>query len=404
MAANQQSHGNMTESKRFVSAARIPKNATKRETTNTDKLEDMRVLGMTNKAVSRGVSSRKREESLHPARFAPRKVRDTLPRIQTERGISRKVTSVKAGKKEEAAPSEENAIACCISGVEKVRSLQPVVGTRSLRSCAREARKKAVGQKSRAVVPMQKYAIKPIIPAKTAEILDVARAMHRDQFASRVKQLFDPEREAAMQAIESGLYVGWRCPGNNFDCIRVSVESRCFCGHALKEHESFSEKRRQNLICLSSSCPCKQFAFVPSRPEDVGEWWLPKRRGFNVTSWRAKCRCKHDHEQHNPNKNRKCEVKSCSCFAFDSNFLCAACNQHWESHDTCFDDLNLRQQKGLPYGKGYLPFNELPNLRNIVLTGNEDDSSSYDALASGPYAIPTIHPTELSLKLQGKRC
>ena len=256
---------------------------------------------------------------------------------------------------------------------------------------------------TRTVMPMHEYNIKPIIPAEKAELLDVGRAMHRDQFATRVKKLFDPEREAAIQAIKSGIYIGWRCPGNDFDCIRVSMESRCFCGHVLNQHESFEKKRTTSLKCLLNGCGCKQFAFVPSRPQEIGEWWLPKRRGFDVASWRAKCRCKHDHDQHKPNSNRKCNVKGCLCFAFSSNFLCAACDKHWEEHDTCFDDLASRQEKGLPYGEDYIPFNELPQLRNIVLTGNEDDSSTYEALQSGPYAIPRQQPTQLALQLQGKK-
>eukprot|EP00794_Sanderia_malayensis_P009427 gene9427-10414_t len=250
---------------------------------------------------------------------------------------------------------------------------------------------------NRAIVSQRSYTVKPIIPAKTAELLDVARAMHRDQFAGRVKKLFDPEREAAFQAIESGIYIGWRCLGNDYDCIRVSTNSKCFCGHLQAEHDSFVETRKQALKC--KLCACKQFAFIPSRPAEIGEWWLQKRPGFDVRSWRAKCRCKHTHEEHDPNGRRKC--RSCSCFAFDSNFLCAACDKHWEEHDTCFDDVTSRRMKNLSYGEEYLPFHELPQLRNIVLTGNEDDDSPYNALVSGSYAIPRQRPTDLALKLQG---
>ena len=278
-----------------------------------------------------------------------------------------------------------------------------VIKCKSANPHQQKMEKKSISPMSKALVPRHQYTVKPIIPAKKAELLDVARAMHRDQFAARVKKLFDPEREAAIQAIETGIYIGWRCPGNNFDCIRVSNESRCFCGHSLNEHESFQKKRSHNLKCLSTGCSCKKFAFIPSRPEDIGEWWLQKRRGFDVSTWRAKCRCKHTHEEHSPNSNRKCNVRSCTCFTFDSNFLCAACDKHWEEHETCFDNLNSRQFKGLPYGEEYLPFHELPQLRNIVLTGTEDDNSHYNELVSGKYAIPRQQPTQLALQLQGKK-
>lgn len=40
------------------------------------------------------------------------------------------------------------------------------------------------------------------------------------------------------------------------------------------------------------------FCFIPSRPEEVGEFWLKKRATFDPKAWRAQCRCKHTHEEH----------------------------------------------------------------------------------------------------------
>ena len=40
----------------------------------------------------------------------------------------------------------------------------------------------------------------------------------------------------------------------------------------------------------ATNCACRRFEFVPRRPEEVGEWWLPRRRGFKVHAWKAKCR------------------------------------------------------------------------------------------------------------------
>lgn len=37
-----------------------------------------------------------------------------------------------------------------------------------------------------------------------------------------------------------GLYIGWRCPHYLWDCFRIGDESRCFCGHLLKEHQIIS--------------------------------------------------------------------------------------------------------------------------------------------------------------------
>ena len=41
----------------------------------------------------------------------------------------------------------------------------------------------------------------------------------------------------------------------------------------------------------------------------------------------------------------------CGCGAFDSNFLCAACDKHWEQHETVFESEADRIDKGLPVGK-----------------------------------------------------
>ena len=35
-----------------------------------------------------------------------------------------------------------------------------------------------------------------------------------------------------------------------------------------------------------------------------------------------------------------------------------------------------------------MPFAEIPSLRNMVLTGEDDEDMSYMALNDGPYAIP----------------
>lgn len=45
-------------------------------------------------------------------------------------------------------------------------------------------------------------------------------------------------------------------------------------------------------------CECKVYRFIPSRPEECGMYWLPRRKDFNIMKWRAKCKCDHNHEDH----------------------------------------------------------------------------------------------------------
>ena len=83
------------------------------------------------------------------------------------------------------------------------------------------------------------YTQREIIPAEKKELLSVAKAMNGEAFPTRVRKLFNAECEAAENAIQTGLYVGYRCPEFDYDCIRVHSNHKCFCGHILEEHDKF---------------------------------------------------------------------------------------------------------------------------------------------------------------------
>ncbi|KAJ7335103.1 hypothetical protein JRQ81_013044 [Phrynocephalus forsythii] len=232
------------------------------------------------------------------------------------------------------------------------------------------------------------YTVRPVVPAEKAELVSVAKAMHREDFGKRAKALFHLEKEAALKSLQTGLYIGWRCPEYLWDCFRVGDESKCFCGHRLKLHQVYVE-RRATVPCTHAECKCQGFMFVPSRPEEVGESWLRRRTGFDAAAWRAKCRCKHTHEEHTPTGARACCAQGCSCTAFASNFLCAACDRRWEEHETFFESEETRRKGGRPCGEDYLPFAEMPDLRNTVLTGHPQDNLTQRALQGGvPQALP----------------
>ena len=56
---------------------------------------------------------------------------------------------------------------------------------------------------------------------------------------------------------------------------------RCFCGHPLAVHAT--HKGVAGGACKGEChCQCRRFRYIPFRPEEVGEWWLPRRKGFNV--------------------------------------------------------------------------------------------------------------------------
>ncbi|XP_016078389.1 PREDICTED: protein FAM221B [Miniopterus natalensis] len=191
------------------------------------------------------------------------------------------------------------------------------------------------------------YTVSPVVPAKQAELVEVAKAMHREKFGARVKNLFQWEKNAALNAIQTGLYIGWRCPHYLWDCFRVGDESKCFCGHLLREHQIISDI---SVPCKVSQCRCLMFCFIPSRPEEVGEFWLKRRATFDPKAWRAQCRCKHSHENHAATGSHPCRVKGCRCNCFESNFLCSACDRRWEEHETYFETEETRRRGGRPHG------------------------------------------------------
>ncbi|XP_044534143.1 protein FAM221B [Gracilinanus agilis] len=233
--------------------------------------------------------------------------------------------------------------------------------------------------------PLPTGYMRPLAPAEKPEVLTVARAMHRDKFGHHVKQLFQWEKDVTLKAIQTGLYIGWRCPHYLWDCYRIGSESKCFCGHLLTQHRMASDI---SVPCTINGCRCQMFCFIPSRPEEVGEFWLQKRSGFDPKTWRALCRCKHNHEEHSPTGAHACRHRGCQCNFFQSNFLCAACDRRWEEHETFFESEETRRQRGgRTSGADYMPFAEMPVLRNIILPASEFEALEKQS-PSGPFGLP----------------
>ncbi|XP_055453617.1 protein FAM221B [Psammomys obesus] len=186
-----------------------------------------------------------------------------------------------------------------------------------------------------------------VVPAKEVEVIQVAKAMHREQIGTQANHLFEWEKDSSLKSIQTGLYIGWRCPHYLWDCFRIGDESKCFCGHLLKEHQIISDL---SVPCNVSQCRCLMFCFIPSRPEEVGEFWLKRRATFDPKAWRAQCRCKHTHEEHAATGAHPCRHRGCSCNCFESNFLCAACDRRWEEHETFFETEETRRRGRRPCG------------------------------------------------------
>ena len=153
----------------------------------------------------------------------------------------------------------------------------------------------------------------------------------------------------------------WTYPGRRvLTCVYASANMqhsltprghRCFCGHALECHRTI--RGVAGGPCgIGSECKCRRYRYIPFRPEEVGEWWLPRRKvfcvpncqchqvlfvptimrwsvqGFKVEEWKAKCKCKCSSIDHAEVPPYRC--KNCTCGGFLSAFLCVVCDKHWE--------------------------------------------------------------------------
>ena len=188
----------------------------------------------------------------------------------------------------------------------------------------------------------------------------IKKGLAKHGVAAGGRKMIDEEMLAAQLAIKTGVYITWRSKRNQQDCARVGHKSRCFCGH------NFSDHRMKDRLPSCLKCKCKCFEYIPKRPEEVGDWWLVRRRGFNVHSWRAKCRCGCPHTSHDP-VTKSCN--SCSCGLFTSNFLCLGCDGKYEEHETTFESKEERRREGRTVGMAFKPFSEHRDIQQSIFNG-----------------------------------
>mmetsp|Transcript_26788 Transcript_26788/g.58411 ORF Transcript_26788/g.58411 Transcript_26788/m.58411 type:complete len:214 (+) Transcript_26788:84-725(+) len=104
----------------------------------------------------------------------------------------------------------------------------------------------------------------------------------------------------------------WICGTCNNECVPIRSESRCLCGHRLKDHEKLGDCSSR-AKCTNARCGCKGFFFVVAE----GAWVL-------------RCRCKHKHVEHDA-ATHKCAKAGCGCSKFDSPWVCN-CDHPWGVH------------------------------------------------------------------------
>ena len=231
----------------------------------------------------------------------------------------------------------------------------------------------------------------PLDAAQHMALRNVEQAVRTYGPAPGARAMMNAEEEAARMAQASGRYVTWRSLADGQDCCRIGPKARCFCGHTFAEHTTGGLGGCQN--CSE----CTRFAYMPSRPEEVGEWWLPRRKGFDVRHWRAKCQCGHGHDVHSAIRGGRCagriappvraaaprraianhghpdpaskalaEGRPCGCRCFVSAFRCVVCEASWEEHDVVVETEAERRAQGREVGDAYLPLAAAPGVRDAV--------------------------------------
>ncbi len=128
-----------------------------------------------------------------------------------------------------------------------------------------------------------------------------------------------------------------------FTLIRIGPKSTCLCGHTWDQHKGIGKHTVRPPACTCSRCPA--FRYAPTRPEEVGQWHLPRRKDFNLKAWQERVRARpHD-------------------------YACVGCDHKIADHVVLIESEQERARAGLTVGKAYMPLSDSPVLQQIVLGG-----------------------------------
>ncbi|KNC55176.1 uncharacterized protein AMSG_12389 [Thecamonas trahens ATCC 50062] len=226
----------------------------------------------------------------------------------------------------------------------------------------------------------------------------ISAAVERYGVAPGAAALLRAEYAAAREAMTSSTYLLWRCsapenPAASDFCTRIGSASKCFCRHTFADHDLRTPLVgcTARLAADGPPCPCRGFRYIPSRPEEIGDSHLVRRRGFRLDRWRPKCSCSHGYDVHRRGDDSRCRSRGCSCRAFSAAFRCAACDGCYADHELVVDSRSARAAAGLPVDAAFLPLADAPELQAMVFA---------DELGLAPH-IPTGAALDIPLTADG---
>jgi len=194
----------------------------------------------------------------------------------------------------------------------------------------------------------------------------VLASLQQHGAAVGAKKMLVWEFKHAKQAISSKIYVTLYNMDKDYECTRLGKFSRCFCNHLYAKHnlKKLKNGRFGKNPCGEEGCKCENYLYMYRRPEEIGQYYLTRRKGFDVNDWRPLCKCRHPHANHSADK-RKCT--KCSCGKFVSDFLCLSCDGKWEEHEVRYDHEADRISDNKPVGQLYYPLHDVPEIQQEFL-------------------------------------
>merc|ERR1711981_196068 len=140
----------------------------------------------------------------------------------------------------------------------------------------------------------------------------VLAGLNQHGAAVGAKKMMRWEFRHAKDALKSGIYVTLYNDYRKYECTRLGKFSRCFCNHLYAKHKLkiLKNGRFGKNPCEEENCKCENYVYMFRRPEEIGQYFLTRRKGFDINEWRPLCGCKHPHAVHDPVKT-KC--KECAC-------------------------------------------------------------------------------------------
>lgn len=135
------------------------------------------------------------------------------------------------------------------------------------------------------------------------DVEGIAGAIVKHGITPSAQRTLMAETFAAEESQVTGLYVSWmphpdvtlgpsaadEIKNRTGQCCRVSSKSICMCGHPLSGHDRVVGSKTGAYVRPPKCTQCKKctgYNYAPVLPEECGQWWLSRRKDFNVVDWR----------------------------------------------------------------------------------------------------------------------